>query len=173
MTLLDEKIPGSLNSYCNLCHPDAHKWATLPVEEGLKEILKGELTQGQPNANFSNLHTLEDVRAQLCEVAEKLVYAMRIGDMDTFNHMTNQLRPLLRKEKRLRKEGFEQVVETFKAVMQPAVKDFATRVGEATDGWKITEIFFDFENERIAYSWEKEGEVHTSQWFHIEGLLTL
>ena len=54
---------------CNLCHPDAHKLPNLPVVEGLKEMLRGELLHDTSDVNPTNLNTLEEVQALLCEVA--------------------------------------------------------------------------------------------------------
>ena len=148
---------------CNLCHPDAHKLATLPVEEGLKVMLKGELTDGQSEVNPSNLHILEDVQTRLCEVAENLVYAKKIGDMYTFDRMTEQLRPLLRREKQLKKAESEQAMEVFKDYMESFIVENKSDI-EAILGENIAQIVYDFRNERMSVRVGKtEDELHTSQ----------
>ena len=108
---------------CNLCHPDAHKLANLPVQEGLKGMLKEEPDEGQPEANPSNLQTVDAVRDRLCDVAEKLVYAMKIGDMATFTRLLDRLTPLLRREKQLRKARMAKMEAELEAKSDTLIRD--------------------------------------------------
>ncbi len=156
---------------CNRCHPDAHELANLSLGEGLKEMLKGELVQGQADIKLSSLHTLEDVQGRLCEVAEALVYAKKIDDMRTFNHMTEQLMPLLRKETRLRKARDAEVLAEFAARFEaehgPAIIS-ATKQWEEKNlallgrGVKMTHVFIEFDSEkgtRITIYWKQGDEI--------------
>ena len=115
---------------CNRCHFDAHQrpdLPELPFDGGLKEMLKGELALMNQEVNASNLHTLKDVQVRISEVAEQLVHAMRIENMDTFERMTEQLRPLLRRERQLRKEEYEQGVKDLVSSMNEELQDEETR----------------------------------------------
>ena len=115
---------------CNQCHPDAHHHhdlPKLPFDQGLREKLKGEVTYMDDDVKASELHTLKDVQVRLSEVAEQLVYAMRIEDMDTFERSTDKLRPLLRREKRLRNEEREKSLQEFISLWNEELQDAITK----------------------------------------------
>ncbi len=115
---------------CNRCHFDSHQRPNLPdlqFDRGLSEKLKEELTEMHRDVSASGLNTLKDVQLGLSEVAEQLVYAMRIEDTDTFERMTEQLRPLLSREARLRKEEGEQAVKEFVNFMNESLQDEETK----------------------------------------------
>ena len=155
---------GAHDLVCNSCHFDAHKLPNLPFERGLGEILKEELSECEREVNPSSLHTLEDVRTRLCEVAENMVHAKMIGDMATFHRMTNQLRRLLRRETQLDKDKSKELTAEFKTVIEPVFRMWATSMNEKVlkDG-KITKLFLDLEYKRMSYSWETKDEVYTSK----------
>ena len=135
---------------CNLCHPDAHRLANLP--EGLGKLLRRELTESQVEVNPSSLHTLEELQVRLFQVAENLVFAWKIEDMAEFNRMTEQLKPLLGRETRLKKARVAEIVENYEAEHGPA---FISRRQEYQDALlelgidrKITQIFVEFDPEK-------------------------
>ena len=112
---------------CNRCHLDSHSRSDLPelpFDGGLREMLKGELAHMEEDVRASSLHTLTDVQVRLSEVAEQMVNAMKIDDMDTFERMTDRLRPLLRREKQLRNDEREQAVVNF---MNELLQDEGTK----------------------------------------------
>ena len=102
----------------------------------------------------SDLHTLTDVQVRLSEVAEQLVYAMRIEDMDTFERSTDKLRPLLRREGRMRRERDEQAVtklvnlmneELHEEITKNQLMDIIEHISQLHDGKKrLAEVRFMF-----------------------------
>ena len=92
---------------CNLCHLDAHEMPNLP--EGLKEMLRKELNESLTEVNPSSLHTLEDVQDRIYELAENLVHAKKIGDVATLNRMTEELKPLLKRDTQLKRARLPEV----------------------------------------------------------------
>ena len=163
---------GSHDLVCDMCHPDAHKLANLPVEEGLREVLKRESSGSHSNIDPSELHTLEEVQAAICEVAEALVYAMRIGDIATFNRMTGQLRRLLRKETLLKKAKMEEIKTNLEADITPAFLEFRADIEEIYKdfgGRKVIELFFDLEKNRLTYQYEtKDGVIMWDKWTELK-----
>ena len=156
---------------CNLCHPDAHRLANLP--EGLEKLLRRELTESQAEVNPSSLHTLEELQVRLFKVAEKLVFTRKIGDMAEFNRMTEQLKPLLRRETRLKKARDAEIGENFIAEHGPGIEAATKKTQDAalelgTD-MKITQIFVEFDPEkgmRTTLYYEKGDEpcVTEGEW---------
>ena len=151
---------------CNLCHIDAHELDFLP--EVLKEVLKKELAEDQPEVDSSSLDTLEAVQARITEVAENLVRARKISDVATFNRMTGQLRSLLRREVPLKKVKLEEIKAEFATQIQPAVEEYVSALNEKVlQGGRVTaiEVGFEADRVRIRYHWEAEdGEVCISPW---------
>ena len=151
---------------CNLCHIDAHELDFLP--EGLKEVLKKELAEDHPGADPYRLDTLEAVQARITEVAENLVRARKIGDVASFNRMTDQLRSLLRREVPLKKAKLEEINAEFANEIQPVVEEFVSTLNEEVlRGGRVTaiEVGFEAERLRIRYYWRTEdGEVCKSPW---------
>ena len=144
---------------CNLCHPDAHKLANLP--EGLGKLLRRELTESQVEVNPSSLHTLEELQVRLFQVAENLVFAWKIEDMAEFNRMTEQLKPLLGRETRLKKARVAEIVENYEAEIGPPSKAFRKKYQDVFLERKITHIFVEFDpekGERTSLFYEEGGE---------------
>ena len=115
---------------CDRCHFDAHQRPNLPdlpFGAGLNEMLEKELSQRDSEVSVSRLNTLKDVQIRLSDVAEQLVHAMKIDDLDTFESMTEKLRPLLRRERQLRKEEYEQGVKDSVSAMNEELQDEETR----------------------------------------------
>ena len=136
---------------CNRCHLDAHRYTTLRFDERLKEMLKPELTS-RPDVDLYSLHTLEDVRDRLCEVAESLVYANNIGEMGIFNRMTEQLRKLLRREARLKKARDEEIEAELLAKHAPGLaartKEYIEDMSELGINSRPTNISVEFHPEK-------------------------
>ena len=87
---------------CNLCHPDAHKEARLPLHGRVREILKEVLIESRIKFDPSKLHTLDAIRDQMREVAWELVYTSW-RDRASFDGLTQQFSSLLEKEKELKR----------------------------------------------------------------------
>ena len=136
---------------CNRCHLDAHRYTTLRFDERLKEMLKPELTS-RPDVDLYSLHTLEDVRDRLCEVAESLVYANNIGEMGIFNRMTEQLRKLLRREARLKKARDEEIEAELLAKHAPGLaartREYIEDMSELGINSRPTNISVEFHPEK-------------------------
>ena len=98
---------------CDRCHPDAH--TNLPLSEELKEVMKKVLNENLTEVNPSSLRTLEDVQDRICELAENLVNAKKIGDVATLNHMTEQLKPLLKRDTQLKRAKLSEATPKLKA----------------------------------------------------------
>ena len=118
---------------CNLCHPDAHIKAALPIEERLKVMLKRELSEGGPEVNPSSVNRWEDARNSISEMAEKLVCAHRISDLRAYVRLLDQLQALLKKEKQQwqnerASEAAQEEIELWlnDEPLQPLFKEFAS-----------------------------------------------
>lgn len=154
---------GDHDLVCDRCHPDAHIVPKLP--EGLKEMLRKEPVDSETKLNFSDLHTGEAARDLLCEVMENLIYAKKVDDTGAFIRiLEKQLKPLLRKEKQLRNADLEKMTAELETAMTPALLDFKADLEKIYEGRrKVTEIMLSLEK-GIAYQWEENGEVHSSDW---------
>ena len=148
---------------CDRCHPDAHIVPNLP--QGLKEILRKESVASETKLNLSNLPTVEAARDLLCEVMESLIYAKKVDDIGTFTRILEKdLKPLLTKEKQLRKTKLEQMTAELETALTPSLRDFVTEIKELYEGRrKVTEIRVDFEK-GIRCQWEENGEFHWDDW---------
>ena len=128
-------------------------------------MLQEEAVDSETKLNLSDLRTSEAARDSLYEVMENLVFAKKVDDTRNFIRiLEGQLKPLLRKENRLRKAEIEEEKAELAATINPATLEFITAVEELYEGRrKVTEIMFSLEK-GIAYRWEEDGEVHTSDW---------
>ena len=113
---------------CDLCHPDAHILANLPVTEGLKEMLRKTLNENLTEVNPSSLQSLEDVQDRICELAENLVHAKRIGDMATLNLTTEQFKLLLKRETQLKRVRLSEVSPKLKADLNEVFRKLGDEV---------------------------------------------
>ena len=165
---------GEHDQVCNLCHPDAHALPNLPA--GLKEMLRKEPVDSQEDLKLADPHTVDAARDSLCEVMENLIYANKVDDGGAFTRiLEGQLRPLLRKEKRLRRDEakleermaeaeLERMTAEFATARGPSSLEFKRKIEELYEGRReVTAIFFDFEKGTL-YQWEENGETHTSEW---------
>lgn len=156
---------GDHDLVCDRCHPDAHILDNLPVMEGLKEMLRKEPVYNQSEFKLSDLDTVEAAREQMVKVMEDLLYAMKVDDYATFTHLLEkQLKPLLRREKRLRKDKIEELTAQLESDITPSTLKFITKIEDLYEGRrKVTSVHVDFGNSRMSYQWEENGEVHTSE----------
>ncbi len=144
---------------CNLCHIDAHELDFLP--EGLKEVLRKELAECQPEVNPSNLNTLEDIQARIAEVAGNLARAKKVDDMATFNRMTEQLRRLLRRERQVKKAILEEFKAEVLAEIEPYLLELETGLKET--GVNLKGVLMEFHPEKgmkITIHGQKGDETH-------------
>ena len=150
---------------CNLCHPDAHVRANLPLPEGLKEALRKEPIDSQMGFKTSDMNTVEAARDLLCEVMENLIYSNRVDDTAAFTRiLERQLKPLLIKERQFRNTEMEKAKAELITTITPALAEFIAGIHKLYKGQrKVIEIGCSFEN-GISYRWEENGEVHTSDW---------
>ena len=148
---------------CNLCHPDTHTLPNLP--DGLKEMLRKEPIDSQQDLKLDDPYTVEDARNQLCEVMENLLYAKKVDDKGTFTRiLERQLRPLLRKEKRLRNAELEEMRADLESSISPMFQEFYNEILRISEGQKKVSGFIVSQENGFAYQWEENGEVHKSDW---------
>ena len=151
---------------CDLCHPDTHILANLPVTEGLKEMLRKEPVDSQTKKlNLSEIHTVDAARDLLCEVMENLIYAKKVDDGGAFTRiLERQLEPLVRKEKQLRKAELKETIAELETAITPASLKLKADIEELYEGRrKVIAIEVDFEK-GVSCLWEENGEVHRSDW---------
>ena len=153
---------------CDRCHPDAHILPNLP--EGLKEMLRKEPVDRETKLNLSDLDTADAVRDRLCEVMENLIYAKKVDDTGAFTRiLEEQLKPLLKKEKRLRNEEIKKMTAELETGITPASLEFKAAIEELYEGrGEVTAIEVDFDEDekgfRIRCQWKEDGEVHWDDW---------
>ena len=155
---------------CDLCHPDTHILDNRPLTEGLKEMLRKEPVEIQIKSNLSDLNTADAARDLLCEVMENLIYAKKVDDVGAFTRiLEGQLKPLLKKEKRLRDAELEETTREFTADITPDISKFIEDIEGLYQGQrKVTAIgvhFVGLNDLEMWYEWEENGEVHTSERF--------
>ena len=154
---------------CDLCHPDRHILLNLPVTEGLKEMLRKEPVDSDTKLNFSDLNTADAARDLLCDVMENLIYAKKVDDVGAFTRvLEKQLNPLLRKEKQLRTAEIEEIEVEKTAALEPAISpalsEFYNEILRLSEGRRRVIDFRCSPENGVRYTWEENGEVHTSDW---------
>ena len=87
-----------------------------------------ELNESLAEVNPSSLHTLEDVQDRICELAENLIHAKKIGDVDTLNRMTEQLKPLLKRDTQLKRARLPEVTLKLKAHLNEVFRKLGDEV---------------------------------------------
>ena len=135
---------------CNYCHSDAHE---LP--QGLKAMLRKESEGYQPKVNPASLDTLEEVRQHIYEVSEDLVHLMRtddkaasmVGDSHPFNVLTRQLRSLLSREAKLKRDREEEFNSKLGELLAPDIIPIIEELAESYRemGMDLTSVAFDYD----------------------------
>ena len=148
---------------CDLCHPDRHILPNLP--DGLKEMLRKEPVDRETKLSLSDPNTADAARDSLCEVMENLIYAKKVDDTGTFTRiLEGQLKPLLKKEKRLRNAELEELTAEFETAITPATMEFKAAIEELYQGRReVTKIHFD-PDKGVRYEWRENGKTQTSEW---------
>ena len=113
---------------CDLCHLDRHILANLPVTEELNERLRKGLIESLTEVNPSSLHTLEGVQDRICELAENLLHAKKIGDIATLSRMTEQLKPLLKRDTQMKRAKLSEAIPKLKADLNEVFRKLGDEV---------------------------------------------
>ena len=124
---------------CDRCHPDAHILANLPLAGGLQEMMQKALNENLTEVNPSRLHTLDDVQDRIFELAENLVHAKKIEDVATLNRLTEQLKPLLRRDTQLKRARLSEATPELKAALNEVFREL---------GYEVTHLSMEYHEEK-------------------------
>ena len=153
---------------CNRCHSDAHE---LP--QGLKAMLRKESEGYQPKVNPASLDTLEEVRQHIYEVSEDLVHLMRtddkaasmVEDSHPFNVLTNQLRSLLSREAKLKRDRENEVNSELIELLEPGIKPILEELAQSYKdmGMDLVSVWletdFERQNTKVVIEYEENGKI--------------
>ena len=91
-------------------------------------MMQKALNENLTEVNPSSLRTLDDVQDQIFELSENLVHAKKIEDVATLNRLTEQLKPLLKRDTHLKRVRLSEVTPKLKADLNEVFRKLGDEV---------------------------------------------